>query len=83
MVVCGVPGKKSDLWWWWLCGWILEQSRASKAEGRLGRTCIELGRAGQGGPWSLADALQKRRRTVTGKLEQRLRARTENTEQTG
>ena len=64
-VVCSVPGKKSDLWWWWL------DSGAAQVKQRDCRTCrVELGWAGQGGPWSLADALQKRRRTVTGKLEQ-------------
>ena len=53
-------------------------SGAAQVKQRDCRTC-RAGRAGQGGPWSLADALQKRRRTVTGKLEQpELRA--ENTE---
>ena len=75
--MCSVPGKKSDLWWWW---WF--DSGAAQVKQRDCRTCrVELGWAGQGGPWSLADALQKRRRTVTGKLEQPSRApRTENTE---
>ena len=52
-----------------MAGWLDSgAAQVKQREGWVGH--VELGRAGQGGPWSLADALQKRRRTVTGKLEQ-------------
>ena len=56
-------GKKSD------GGLVVVDCGADQVKQRVCRTC-GAGWAGQGGPWSLADALQKIRRTVTGKLEQ-------------
>ena len=59
--------------WWWCRksdgGLEVVDSGAAQVKQRVCRTC-GAGRAGLGGPWSPADALQKIRRTVTGKLEQ-------------
>ena len=60
--------KKSEL--------VVVYCGAAQVKQRDCRTC-GAGWAGLGGPWSLADALQKIRRTVTGKLEQ---PRTRNTD---